>query len=169
LFHNRKLSESDQELKKEILCFRSKADGTDYEITYGLWQSCESYLGVKTCDNVQCPSDNYDNDSGFCSKILASRAFVTLACIMSGIAAICLFSFAVTRENTNGILLLATKGLVFACVIAGIIGVAIGANATLSLSDDIGASLNLGAAAAIGIVAIIINFFGGIAAIFIKK
>jgi hypothetical protein len=88
---------------------------------------------------------------------------------MSGIAAICLFSFAVTRENTNGILLLATKGLVFACVIAGIIGVAIGANATLSLSDDIGASLNLGAAAAIGIVAIIINFFGGIAAIFIKK
>jgi len=88
---------------------------------------------------------------------------------MSGIAAICLFSFAVTRDNTNGILLLATKVLVFACVIAGIIGVAVGANVTLSLDDDTGVSLNLGAAAAIGIVAIIINFFGGVAAVFIKK
>jgi hypothetical protein len=167
LFHNQKLSESDQELTKGILCFRSKADITDYEVTYGLWQFCETYQGSKTCDTIQCPGNGYD--SGFCSKILASRAFVTLACIMSGIAAICLFSFAVTRENTNGILLLATKGLVFACVIAGIIGVAVGANVTVSIDDGSGLSFNLGAAAIVGIVAIIINFVGGIAAIFIQK
>jgi hypothetical protein len=87
---------------------------------------------------------------------------------MSGIAAICLLSFAVTRENTNGVLLLATKGLVFACVIVGIIGVAAGASGTQSLGQS-GTNFNLGAAAAVGIVAIIINFVGGIAAFFIQK
>jgi hypothetical protein len=87
---------------------------------------------------------------------------------MSGIAAICLYSFAVTRDNTNGILLLAIKGLVFVCLIAGIIGVAVGANATQSLGQG-GVNLNLGAAAIIGIVAIIVNLGGGIAALFIQK
>jgi hypothetical protein len=100
-----------------------------------------------------------------CSKILAARAFMTLACIISGITAICSFASAVTNDNTNRILLLATKGLVFVCLVMGIIGVAVGSDASVNFG---GGELKLGAAAIVGIVAIIINFGGAIAAVFNK-
>ena len=134
--------------------------------TYGLWQSCSSYLGTQTCVAYQCPIDGDTTD--FCGKIYAGRAFVTLACIMSGLITICLYSFAVTRDKTHHILLLATKGLGFACLVMGIIGVAVGATATQSLGEG-GINLNLGAGAIIGIIAILVNFGGAIAALFVTK
>ncbi|CAF3117039.1 unnamed protein product [Rotaria sp. Silwood2] len=128
------------------------------EITTGLWRICSSAPNIKTCVAISCPSES--DETSFCSKILTARAFVTLACILSGISAICLVVYAIQGDKTPRILLLATKGLVFACLIMGIIGVAVGINATVSGDSLI--KLDFGAAAIIGIVAIIINFIGAI-------
>jgi len=157
------------QLKKlMVFIFRSRFElGIGgYEYTSGLWQSCETSPDTKSCVSVKCPSE-VSGSTSVCSKILAARAFMTLACIISGIAAICSFACAVTKDSTNRILLLGTKGLVFLCLVMGIIGVAVGINATLNSGlDEIG--FKLGAAAIVGIVAIIINFGGAIAALFIK-
>jgi len=137
-----------------------------YETTIGLWQGCVTTPDEKSCESIPCPSEQ-SGAASLCSKILAARAFMTLACIISGITAVCSFACAVTKDNTNRILLLATKGLVFVCLVTGIIGVAVGSNASLNYGGGEG-EFKLGAAAIVGIVAIIINFGGAIAALFIK-
>ncbi|CAF3954651.1 unnamed protein product, partial [Rotaria sordida] len=59
------------------------------------------------------------------------------------------------------------KGLVFASLIMGIIGVAVGINVT---NDEEGfIELDLSAAAIIGIVAIILNFIGAIVTLLIRS
>ncbi len=137
-----------------------------YESTFGLWQLCSTTPDTKSCDSIKCPSE-VSGDASFCSKILAARAFMTLACIISGITAIWSFACAVTKDNINRILILGTKGLVFVCLVMGIIGVAVGSNASLNFGGG-ELELKLGAAAIVGIIAIIINFGGAIAALFIK-
>jgi hypothetical protein len=64
-------------------------------------------------------------------------------------------------------LLLAAKGLVFASLIMGIIGVAIGISVTTDIVN-ISYKSSLGAAAIIGIVALIINLSGAIVALLVK-
>lgn len=141
-------------------------DSGNVQITYGLWQYCSTYQDTQICAPLQCPNTN--DNSGFCNKTLAGRVFVTLACVMSGIATICLFSCAVTLEKTNETLLLITKILAFACIIVGIIGVAVSASATQTLGQN-GVDMNLGVAAILGIIAIVDNFAGAIAALSVTK
>jgi hypothetical protein len=81
---------------------------------------------------------------------------------MSGISAVLLFISVATSDNGKQILLMAGRGLAFVCLIMGIIGVAIGINLATGISS------NWGAAAIIGIIAIIINFCGAVASILIK-
>ncbi|CAF1502116.1 unnamed protein product [Adineta steineri] len=133
---------------------------------YGLWKICGSGPGVKECISIKCPAAT--GDSSFCSKILAGRAFITLACILSGITTIFLFICAVIDEKISRILSLAAKVLAFVCVIMGIIGVGTGGSTlkTLSVGDF---KFSFGAAFIIGIVAIIINLVGAITSIFIKQ
>jgi hypothetical protein len=138
--------------------FRSSFQGG--ESTLGLWQACGLVLNEKRCYALPCPEkEGVISDS--CNKILAARAFVTLACIISGISALCLFLSAVTSETVRRILLIAGKGLAFASLITGIIGVAVGINVTTF-------KLKWGAAAILGIIAIVINFFGAISSVLIK-
>jgi hypothetical protein len=135
-----------------------------YEYKIGLWQSCETILNLgQQCFNINCPQGD---TTIFCSKILAARVFVTLACIISAISALLLFATAVTNDNIRRILLMAGKGLAFACLIIGTIGVAVGIN----VATDTGLQTNLtwGASSIIGIVAIVLNFCGAIASVLIK-
>ncbi len=153
-----------------VYIFRSRLGSEGYETTIGLWKLCGTTPDEKSCESIKCPSE-VSELATFCSKILAARAFMTLACILSGITAICSFGSAVTNDNTNRILVLATKGLVFVCLVMGIIGVAVGSNASLNFFGGGGEGapqFKLGAAAIVGIVAIIINFGGAIAAVFNK-
>jgi hypothetical protein len=152
--------------KLMVYIFRSRWGLEGFEGTVGLWQRCGTSPVPKFCDSIPCPSEE-SGAASLCSKILAARAFMTLACIISGITAVCSFACAVTKDNTNRILLLATKGLVFVCLVMGIIGVAVGSNATVNPGGDI-IKFRLGAAAIVGIVAIIINFGGAIVALFIQ-
>jgi hypothetical protein len=142
---------------------RSRSDGLDY--TLGLWQDCYSNLDGKNCKALPCPTEK--DESGFCSKILAARVFITLTCIVSAISALCLFLCTMIKDNTNRILLLAIKGLVFVSLSTGIIGVTRGINGTTTVNPS-EVKLDLGAAAIIGIVAIVINFAGAIVSLFIK-
>ncbi|CAF3992774.1 unnamed protein product [Adineta steineri] len=137
-----------------------------YTSTYGLWKICASSLSVTECVPVKCSTAI--GDSSFCSRILAGRAFMTLACILSGITSICLFICAFIDEKTSRILLLIAKALAFICLIMGIISVAAGGSTIQTLSQD-GVKCNLSAASILGIIAIIINLVGVIASFFIKQ
>ncbi|CAF1463924.1 unnamed protein product [Rotaria sordida] len=140
--------------------------GTEYQaFTYGLWRSCVTVSNMKQCVAITCPSEN--DEIGFCSKILVARAFVTISCVLSGISAICLLVYTIIGDSAPRVLLLVAKGLVLACLIMGIIGVAVGINAKIDTGSEV--KLQLGAAAIIGIVAIIINFFGIIATLSIRQ
>lgn len=89
---------------------------------------------------------------------------MTLACIISAIVTLGLLVTARTSEITNQTLLTITKGLAFACLIMGIIGVAVGINAITGG----GSGLSMGAGAILGILAIIINLGGAIVAVLVK-
>ncbi|CAF1529840.1 unnamed protein product [Rotaria sp. Silwood1] len=141
-----------------------KASSESEEFTIGLWRLCISDSDIKTCFDLECSLTS--EESSTCRKIIAARAFVTLACILSGISIICLIIYTMKRDSTFAMLLLVTKGLVVACLIMGIIGVAVGIDATVNIGGLI--KLDLGAAAAIGIVAIILNFIGTIITLLIK-
>ncbi len=113
--------------------FRSKKDTSEDEYKVGLWKLCTIASNSSKCVDISCSSG--DNT---CSEILASRAFVTLACILSPIAALCLFASAIIANNMKRIVLLAGRGLAFACIIVGIIGVTIGIIATRNYNIPIG-------------------------------
>jgi hypothetical protein len=102
----------------------------------------------------------------FCSKILAARAFVTLACITSAISALCLLISVGMIDNKRQILIYVGKGLAFACLIMGIIGIAVGISVTTETGTE--AKLDWGAASIIGIVLIFINLAGAILSVFIR-
>ncbi|CAF1069151.1 unnamed protein product [Adineta steineri] len=133
--------------------------------TYGLWQACRTYSTTSTCANINCPASG--NDNGYCGRLMAGRAFMTLACIFSGIAAICLLVCAFADEKISRILTIAGKVLAIVCVIMGIIGVATGGSAQQVLWQGTN-QLNFTAGFGLGIVAIIINIVGFIVSLFVK-
>ncbi|CAF3767698.1 unnamed protein product, partial [Adineta steineri] len=135
-------------------------------IAYGLWKSCRLTSDGTQCGPLGCSGVLIV--SGLCSRILAGRAFMTLACILSGITTICLFICAFTDIGKNRILLLITKALAFGCLIMGIIGVGVGGSIIQILSVG-NVKYSLGAASTLGVVAIIINLVGAVASVFIKQ
>ncbi|CAF3595869.1 unnamed protein product [Adineta steineri] len=135
-------------------------------LTYGLWKKCDQGPDGSECELLKCPMK--DDDSSVCSRILAGRAFMTLACILSGITTISLFICAFTDVGKNRILLLITKASAFVCLIMGIIGVGVGGSIIQILSEG-SVKFSLGAASTLGIIAIIINLVGAIVSLFIKQ
>ncbi len=120
--------------------FRSKFGSEGYEFKTGLWQSCETDPNIgQVCVGITCPQQ--DDTTNICSRLLAARAFVTLACIMSGFSALLLFACVATDDNIRRILLIAGKGLAFTCLIMGIIGVTVGINVTTDTNGEFGTQL----------------------------
>jgi hypothetical protein len=123
----------------------------------GLWKVCSPVWNLgQLCFDIQ-------NEG---TKLLAARAFVTLACIMSVISALLLFSSVATSDYTKQILLMVGKSLAFACLIMGVVGVALGINVTTETVLHI--KSNWGASAIIGVIAIVLNFCGAIVSVLIK-
>jgi hypothetical protein len=147
--------------------FRSKLGSEGYELKIGLWQSCETDPNIgQVCVGITCPQQ--DDTTNICSRLLAARAFVTLACIISGFSALLLFACVATGDNTRRILLIAGKALAFVCLVMGIIGIAVGINVTTDTNGEFGIQLSWGASAIIGVIAIVLNFFGAIVSVLIK-
>jgi hypothetical protein len=84
---------------------------------------------------------------------------------MSGISTLLLFISVAISDNAKQISLMAAKGLAFACLVMGIIGVAVGINGTTAILET---KLDWGASAIIGIIAIVLNLCGAIATVLIK-
>ena len=92
--------------------------------------------------------------------MLAARAFVTIACIMSAVSAPCLFAYLLQSADSNRIMSMISKILPFVSLIAGIIGVAVGI-AFVTYQDH----FKVHAAAIVGIVAVVINLAGAFLAL----
>ena len=148
-----------------ILPIRSKISDKSNASKVGLWKGCLSIAGITACYDIECTTA--DDNRSLCSKALAGRAFMTLACILSGICAICLFVYAVVSDKVPKIMLIASKVLAFITLIMGIIGVGVGGSITQTLNEA-GAGYSLGASAIVGIIAVIINLGGAIASLFIQ-
>ncbi|CAM4814417.1 unnamed protein product [Rotaria magnacalcarata] len=144
---------------------KDKSEGeNEYESAiYGLWRTWVYAQDNQTCPIESC-AQQIDNDA-FCNKILSARAFLILACIFSCMSGtLWILYCAVRGDTTPRALLLLNKCLVFASLLTGIVGVAVGINATLTVETDI--ELRLGPAAIIGIVGICVNLIGAILIIF---
>ncbi|CAF1454829.1 unnamed protein product [Rotaria sordida] len=144
---------------------------TGIESTIGLWQYCAFVSNVKTCQSISSELESFDADTYH--KIQAAEAFVTLACIMSGISTCCLLACALMGDNVHQILLWTSKGLAFSSFIMGTVGIALGIYAIFNnrLTNQLFTQLTitLGAASCIGIAAIVINLVGAIIAVFMRK
>ena len=135
----------------------AKAEGSDF--TIGLWQYCGPVsLGSGTiCIGLPCTSSEAPDQ---CKRIVAGRAFMTIACILSPIAAILLILLIVGIKMNNRMVLISIKALPTLCLVMGILGVALGGSGTIVV---FAASVKLGPAAIIGFIAVILNLVGAIA------
>ncbi|UJR15554.1 hypothetical protein I4U23_002493 [Adineta vaga] len=138
-------------------------DGTERS---GLWRACTTYPYRSECHALACPA--HRDDAGFCKRIIAGRAFMTLACIISGVITICFLISAAISDRYNRLLLVPAKILGFVCLIMGIIGVGVGGSISQLLRQS-GNEFTFGVGAIVGVVAIIINFFGAIIVLFAKE
>ncbi len=93
--------------------------------------------------------------------MMVSRAFVTIACIISALSALCLFVCGVIRKDSDQVLIIISKILLIVSFIAGLIGVAVGVAFVTNSPFEYG----LAASAIIGIIAVIINAITAVVAI----
>ena len=135
--------------------FRNKLSADGSHASYGLWRVCVTISGNTTCQKYPPCS----TDESFCSKLFASRAFVTIACILSIISAVSLFVSLVASDRLRSMLLLVGKLLAWICLIAGIIGVAIGIDTLTRYESE---RVPWGASSIIGVIALVVNAVGAV-------
>ena len=116
---------------------------------YGLWKACVSFVGQSACSDY--------SDAAITGKLQGARAFMIMVVIASALATISIL-INLLLPDSNTIKDQATKFAALVAIPLGIIGVALG------LSYFSGGNGSLGAAAALGIVAVILNVAGAIVA-----
>ncbi|CAF3741629.1 unnamed protein product [Rotaria socialis] len=126
--------------------------------TIGLWQGCISIPGYTQCSALVCLLPG----STPCIKNGAARAFVTLACIFSAVAALCLLASAILTDLSK-LLAMMVKIVPFSSLLVGVIGVGVGINLVTYKTV-----FSIGAAAIVGILALILNLAGTILAFLIQ-
>ena len=132
------------------------------EIT-GLWRACVSTEDETTCRKLpKTCSQELPENLPACNKMMVSRAFVTIACIISALSALCLFACAMIEQLRDRIVIMISKVLPIVSFIAGVIGVAVGI-AFIILSISIGLLRYL-KQQSLGITAVAINAIGAILA-----
>lgn len=129
----------------------------------GLWKYCTSDAFLHTCQDIPILNDN----TGIFTKIQTARAFVTLACILSGISMLSLIASAFMGDQVHKRFLWIIKGLCSASIVVGIVSVAI---AAASLKHNaLSSQISIEYATILAITAVIMNVIGTIVAIFIRK
>ena len=121
---------------------------------YGLWKNCTAVLGTTEL----CTAATYCEKSGdSCSKVQASRAFITLVCLVVPFVVATLILFVTTFHHWNRAFLWIPKGLAAVCFVFGLIGMATGLSAFIDRTG-----YTPGAAAVLTIIAVILNLIGGV-------
>ncbi|CAF1460026.1 unnamed protein product [Adineta ricciae] len=134
-------------------------------IATGLWRTCVTSVGTTVCGDFKCVSGS--DTAGACERVMAGRAFMTLACILSGICTIAFFIFGAMKDRHHRLLLLFFKVLGFVCLVMGSIGVGVGGS-ILQVLNEKADVFRLGAAAILGIIAVAFNLVAAVAALFAK-
>lgn len=134
-----------------MIVFRGKGS---YDSTVGLWKGCRYIDGIRVCADLICKASPGVNVSP-CVKMETGRAFMTIACIVSFMAAMLLFARVVPQLGANRLIAYTSKGLPVIALIAGAIGYGVGLSFIL---DDLGATF--GIAGILGAVALGLNLFG---------
>ena len=126
----------------------------------GLWRACVSMESETTCGELpKTCSDALPEALPVCSKMLVARAFLTIACIISGLSVLFLFARAMMESTARKIIIMISKILPVVSFIAGIIGVAVGINYILSSNGG-----KIREAAILGITAVAFNAIGSMMA-----
>jgi hypothetical protein len=134
----------------------------------GLWRSCGSISGNTICSDLPSSCSLVIGESaGICHKMMAARAFVTIACIISGISAICLFACALQIINQNQRVIMISKALAIGSFVMGVIGLAIGIAVT-TYTGILPIKASLSVAAILAIVAVVTNLLGTVLAMMIR-
>ena len=157
-----------------IYSFRSVYSVTGGSSSYGLWKACLTVLDASVCGNIDCPASSSSSSSSLsttygssetCGKFMAARAFLTLTCILTPFIGAGFFLWAFLSERLPSVVLWILKISIFACLVLGIIGVAIGIAVTLKPYESSLTTttvLTIGPGAIVGIIAIILNLIAGI-------
>ena len=144
--------------------------GTDSSktITFGLWKVClDGSVSSSTrteCANIRCSTK--DSASDACVKLLYARIMITAACIFTPIAAILLVLFIQKQELFNRSTSITMKALIVGSLLAGILGLSLGIN---GITGNAKGAVKIGYAAIFAIVAVLLNFLGTIAGLFMRK
>lgn len=152
---------------KRFDLYRSRYGDEELEVRYGLWEWCDvSYEnGTTECRQFKCP-DVANDENEVCGKIIAARAFVTLACIFSGLSIIFFCISAATNGKTRFVLLLIGKFLTFFSLIMSIIGVAIGIIGSMDILAE--TDFKWGGCPVIAIIGIAINFLAALVSLLVQ-
>ncbi|CAF3332150.1 unnamed protein product [Rotaria socialis] len=132
--------------------------------TIGLWRACISINGPTQCGYIISDCKLYRGQAiQRCHKMMAARVFVTIACILSALSAVCIFTYIIIKTDANQIIFMISKVLPILSFIAGAIGLAVGI-AFITPSD----SIKLSSATFVDIVAVAINVIGAILTVLIR-
>jgi len=147
--------------------FRGSATIESVKSTVGLWRTCVSSDDTTKCLKLALTCSQETSESlPACNEMMVSRAFTTIACIISALSALCLFACAIIRTDSNRIVMIISKILPLISLVAGVIGVAVGIafinNSTPLLDYEIDV------AAIMGITAVAINVIGALFTLMIR-
>lgn len=147
------------------LYFRGTVSLPGVSINQGLWRGCQNTADGSLCLSTtsSCPSGLPPSILSICHKMIAAKAFMTFACLLSVFSVLCIFSNLTDNTNSNSMTIMACRILPGVCVVSGIIGVALG---IAYINDQ--EVLSIGAAAILGIVAIVLNLGGAALTILIR-
>ncbi|CAF4037902.1 unnamed protein product [Adineta steineri] len=93
-------------------------------VTVGLWKLCVKHEDISKCDSLPLSMDG---------KIMATRAFITICCILFSLSVILILSIMLVNENLKMYMSLIAHVLVVSNVISGTIGVGVG----ISMVEDV--------------------------------
>ncbi len=147
------------------LYFRGTQSLRGVSVNQGLWRGCQTTPVGSRCSSTpsSCPSGLPPLIMSICHKMMAAKAFMTFACLLSVFSVLCIFSNLTDNTNSNSMMIMACRILPGVCVVSGIIGVALG---IAYINDQ--EVLSIGAAAILGIVAVVLNLGGAALTILIR-
>ncbi|CAF1189039.1 unnamed protein product [Adineta steineri] len=129
----------------------------------GLWKACQKYKGSSKCLNA---------GSKVLDKIMATRAFITICCILAPLSFISILSIILVNENLRKRMSLLAKVLAIASAISGIIGVGLGISRVVDTIKFTAAmeveNVKMGVSCILAIIALALNLVGAVITFLIR-
>ncbi|CAF1206073.1 unnamed protein product [Adineta steineri] len=129
----------------------------------GLWKVCGKLEGIPICASYPMRVDD---------KTMATRAFITMCCILAPLSFISILSIILVNENLKKHMALLAKVLAIASAISGIIGVGLGISRVADTFKFAAAmkveNATMGVSCILAIIALALNLVGAVITFLIK-